>query len=85
MNKVIWAYQQSCQLKSDLKDASRKIQEIVSQLPEQVNAAQVDLKQLQENLVNCLTFFLICANYISRLEEQENRIQTNLNKYNKRL
>ncbi|MEG4320945.1 MULTISPECIES: hypothetical protein [unclassified Microcoleus] len=84
-NKVIWAYQQSRQLKSDLKDASRKIQEIVSQLPEQVNAAKVDLKQLQQNLVNCLTIFSIYANYISRLEEQENTIKTNLNNYNKRL
>jgi len=84
-NKVIWAYHQSRQLKSDLKDASRKIQEIVSQLPEQVNAAKVDLKQLQENLVNCLTIFSIYANYISRLEEQENTINTNLKNYDKRL
>ncbi|MEG5056673.1 hypothetical protein QUB60_01730 [Microcoleus sp. A2-C5] len=84
-NKVIWAYHQSRQLKSDLKDASRKIQEIVSQLPEQVNAAKVDLKQLQENLVYCLTIFSIYANYISRLEEQENTIKTNLNNYKKRL
>lgn len=84
-NKVIWAYQQSRQLKSDLKDASRKIQEIVTQLPEQVNAAKVDLKQLQQNLVNCLTIFSIYANYISRLEEQENTIKTNLKNYDKRL
>ncbi|TAH20621.1 MAG: hypothetical protein EAZ10_15695, partial [Oscillatoriales cyanobacterium] len=84
-NKVIWAYQQSRQLKSNLKDASRKIQEIVSLLPEQVNAAKVDLKQLQQNLVYCLTIFSIYANYISRLEEQENTIKTNLNNYNKRL
>lgn len=84
-NKVIWAYQQSRQLKSDLKDASRKIQEIVSQLPEQVNAAKVNLKELQQNLVYCLTIFSIYANYISRLEEQENTIKTNLKNYNKRL
>ena len=84
-NKVIWAYQQSRQLKSDLKDASRKIQEIVKQLPEQVNAAKVDLQQLQQNLVNCLTIFSIYANYISRLEEQENTIKTNLKNYEKRL
>ncbi|PSB48722.1 hypothetical protein C7B67_17595 [filamentous cyanobacterium Phorm 6] len=84
-NKVIWAYQQSRQLKSDLKDASRKIQEIVSQLPQQVNAAKVDLKQLQQNLVYCLTIFSIYANYISRLEEQENTIKTNLKNYDKRL
>jgi hypothetical protein len=84
-NKVIWAYQQSRQLKSDLKDASQKIQEIVSLLPEQVNAAKVDLKQLQQNLVYCLTIFSAYANYISRLEEQENTIKTNLNNYNKRL
>ncbi len=84
-NKVIWAYQQSRQLKSDLKDASRKIQEIVSPLPEQVNAAKVDLKQLQKNLVYCLTIFSIYANYISRLEEQENTIETNLKNYDKRL
>jgi len=84
-NKVISAYQQSRQLKSDLKDAFRKIKEIVSQLPEQVNAAKVDLKQLQENLVDCLTIFSAYAHHISELEIQESTIETNLKNYDKRL
>jgi hypothetical protein len=84
-NKVIWAYTQSRQLKADLKDAARTIQNIVTQLPEQVNAHKVDLKELQNNLVNSLTIFSVYANYISRLEEQENTIKTNLKNYNRRL
>ncbi|MCC3414019.1 MULTISPECIES: hypothetical protein [unclassified Microcoleus] len=84
-NKVIWAYTQSRQLKADLKDASRTIQDIVQQLPEQVNAPKVDLKELQQSLVNALTIFSVYANYISRLEEQENTIKTNLKNYKRRL
>jgi acetolactate synthase small subunit len=84
-NKVIWAYTQSRQLKADLKDASRTIQDIVKQLPEQVNAPKVDLKELQQSLVNSLTIFSAYANYISRLEEQENTIKTNLKNHKRRL
>ncbi len=84
-NKVIWAYTQSRQLKADLKDAARTIQQIVTQLPNQVNAPKVDLKELQQSLVNCLTIFSVYANYISRLEEQENTIKTNLKNYKRRL
>lgn len=40
---------------------------------------------MQQNLVYCLTIFSIYANYISRLEEQENTIKTNLKNYDKRL
>ena len=84
-NKVIWAYQQSRQLKSDLKKAAVSIQNIVDKLPQQVTAANLDLKDLQKNLVKSLTIFSIYANYISRLEEQENTIKTNLKNYKKRL
>ncbi|MDQ2096815.1 MAG: hypothetical protein QQW96_04120 [Tychonema bourrellyi B0820] len=84
-NKVIWAYTQSRQLKADLKDAARTIQQIVTQLPNQVNAPKVDLKELQQSLVNSLTIFSVYANYISRLEEQENTIKTNLKNYKRRL
>ncbi|WP_293143276.1 MULTISPECIES: hypothetical protein [unclassified Microcoleus] len=84
-NKVIWAYTQSRQLKADLKDAARTIQQIVTQLPQQVNAPKVDLKELQQSLVDALTIFSVYANYISRLEEQENTIKTNLKNYKRRL
>jgi acetolactate synthase small subunit len=84
-NKVIWAYTQSRKLKTDLKDAARTIQQIVSQLPQQVNAPKVDLKELQQSLVDSLTIFSSYANYISRLEEQENTIKTNLKNYKRRL
>jgi hypothetical protein len=84
-NKVIWAYTQSRQLKTDLKDAARTIQNIVKELPEQVNGPKVDLKELQKNLVSSLTIFSAYANYISRLEEQENTIKTNLENYKRRL
>ena len=84
-NKVIWAYTQSRQLKADLKEAARTIQQIVTQLPQQVNAPKVDLKELQQSLVDALTIFSVYANYISRLEKQKNTIKTNLKNYKRRL
>ncbi|MCU0545078.1 MAG: hypothetical protein MUE44_23370 [Oscillatoriaceae cyanobacterium Prado104] len=84
-NKVIWAYTQSRQLKADLKEAARTIQDIVTQLPQQVNAPKVDLKNLQQDLVDSLTIFSVYASYLSRLEEQENTIKTNLKNYQRRL
>lgn len=84
-NKVIWAYTQSRQLKADLKQAARTIQQIVTQLPQQMNAPKVDLKKLQQSLVDALTIFSVYANHISRLEEQENIIKTNLKNYKRRL
>ena len=84
-NKVIWTYTQSRQLKADLKEAARTIQQIVTQLPQQVNAPKVDLKELQQSLVDALTIFSVYANYISRLEEQENTIKINLKNYKRRL
>jgi len=84
-NKVIWAYTQSHQFKAELKGYPEKIQQIVDRVPAQVNAPKVDLKELQQSLVNYLTLFSAYANYISRLEEQENTIKTNLKNYEKRL
>ncbi|MEG4275642.1 MULTISPECIES: hypothetical protein [unclassified Microcoleus] len=84
-NKIVWAYTQTRQLKSDLKDASRTIQKIFQQLPEQVNVSKIDLKKLQYNLVDCLKILLVYANYISELKEQESTISTNLENYTKRL
>jgi uncharacterized phage infection (PIP) family protein YhgE len=84
-NKVIWAYTQSRQLKADLRDAARSIQDIVKQLPEQVNTTKVDLKELQQILVKCLTFFSDYAVRVSRLEDQENTIKTNIKNYKRRL
>jgi len=84
-NKVIWAYTQSRQFKGELKGYSEKIQQIVERLPAQVNAPKIDLKELQQSLVNSRTIFSVYANQISRLEEKENTIKTNLKNYDKRL
>ncbi len=84
-NKVIWAYTQSRQFKAELKGYPEKIQQIVDRLPAQVNAPKVDLNELQQSLVNSRTIFSVYANYISRLEEKEITIKTNLKNYDKRL
>jgi multidrug efflux pump subunit AcrB len=68
-----------------MKQASQSIQKIVSKLPEQVNAPKIDLKELQQNLVDTLTILSTYANYISRLEEQQNTIKSNLTNYQIRL
>ena len=83
-NKVIWAYTQS-RLKAELKGYSEKIKQIVDRLPAQVNAPKVELNELQQSLVKCLTICSIYAEYLSDLEEQENTIKTNLKNYDKRL
>ena len=83
-NKVIWAYTQS-RLKAELKGYSEKIQQIVDRLPAQVNAPKIDLNELQQSLVNSRTIFSVYANQISRLEEKENTIKTNIKNYDKRL
>ncbi|MEG4276587.1 hypothetical protein QUA62_03670 [Microcoleus sp. MON1_C1] len=84
-NKVIWAYTQSRPLKAELKGYPEKIQQIVDRLPAQVNAPKIDLKELQQSLVNSRTIFSVYANQISRLGEKENTIKTNLKNYDKRL
>jgi hypothetical protein len=84
-NKVIWAYTQSRQFKAELKGYPEKIQQIVDRLPAQVSAPKVDLKELQQSLVNSGTIFSVYDNYIRRLEEKENTIKTNLKNYDKRL
>lgn len=84
-NKVIWAYHQSRSLKADMKQASQLIQTIVSLLPEQVSQPKLDLKKLQRDLADALTIFSSYANYLSRLEEQQNTIHSNLKNYQKRL
>ncbi|MEG4578431.1 hypothetical protein QUA71_02140 [Microcoleus sp. MON1_C5] len=50
-----------------------------------MNTRKVDLKELQQSLVNSLTIFSAYDNYIRRWEEQENTIKTNLKNYEKRL
>ena len=84
-NKVIWAYTQSRQLKAKLKEASQKIKEIFTQLPQQVTAAKFDLEELQQSLVKCLTICSIYAEYLSDLEEQESTIKINVENYKRRL
>ena len=84
-NKMIWAYTQSRQVKGRLKDSSGKIKQLVNQLIARVNSPKVDLKELQKDLVNYLTFSSVYANKIIEMEQQENTIKTNLQNYNIRL
>ncbi|AFY79875.1 hypothetical protein [Oscillatoria acuminata] len=84
-NKIIWAYQQSRQLKSDMKQAAQVIHRIVSDLPQQVTADSLNLKLLQKYLADTLTILSTYATYLSRLEEQQHTINSNLKNYQRRL
>lgn len=84
-NKIIWAYQQSRKLKSDMKQAAQVIHRIVSDLPQQVTADSLNLKLLQNYLADTLTILSTYANYLSRLEEQQHTINSNLKNYQRRL
>jgi hypothetical protein len=84
-NKIIWAYQQSRKLKSDMKQAAQVIHRIVSDLPQQVTADSLNLKLLQNYLSDTLTILSTYATYLSRLEEQQHTINSNLKNYQRRL
>lgn len=84
-NKIIWAYQQSRKLKSDMKQAAQIIHRIVRDLPQQVTADSLNLKLLQQYLTDTLTILSTYATYLSRLEEQQHTINSNLKNYQRRL
>ncbi|MEB3831867.1 hypothetical protein [Phormidium sp. CCY1219] len=84
-NKVIWAYRQSRQLKSDMKQAAQVIQTIVKALPNQVKDGAVNLKLLQDYLADTLTILSTYGNYLSRLEEQQHTLAANLKNYQRRV
>jgi hypothetical protein len=84
-NKIIWAYQQSRPLKSDMKLAAQEIHRIVSDLPQQVTADSLNLKLLQNYLADTLTILSTYATYLTRLEEKQHTINSNLKNYQRRL
>ncbi len=84
-NKIIWAYQQSRKLKFDMKQAAQVIHRIVNDLPQQVTADSLNLKLLQNYLADTLTILSTYATYLSRLEEQQHTINSNLKNYQRRL
>ena len=87
-NKVLWAYCQSCQLKTALKGDSIAIQKAireVSQMPHQKNSTQLLMKQFREILANALAVLEQYTLNLSELNTQARTIEINLENYIKRL
>ncbi|MGB3615340.1 MAG: hypothetical protein WBA10_16220, partial [Elainellaceae cyanobacterium] len=84
-NKILWVYEQSRQLKIELKERSRTIQKIVDSLSSYVNAPVLDLKQLQVDLSIALKASHYYETSLSYFQEQISTIKINTDNYNKRI
>lgn len=87
-NKVLWAYCQSCQLKTELKADSILIQNAireVSQLPQQKKNSKLFMKSIREIFANSLTLLSRYTTNLSELNTQGRTIEINLENYIKRL
>jgi hypothetical protein len=87
-HKILWAYQQSRQLKSRLKKDFNDVQKTVkkvSELGQQINNGKPNLQELQNTLTDTLTILSRYAIDLSYLDDQGRTIRVNLNNYQKRL
>jgi hypothetical protein len=85
-NKIIWAYQQSRDYKTILKNSAKEVQNIVKALPHKINSSvnpnvNVNLGLLQQELAHTLNWMSSYAETLSYLEEQKNTIEANFKNY----
>jgi hypothetical protein len=87
-NKVLWAYSHSCHLKAELEADTILIQNTirdVSQLTQQKNPSESQMKGLREILTNTLTLLSRYVINLSDLKTQGRTIEINLKNYAKGL
>ena len=84
-SKVLWLYEESRRLKGFLKEASEKIDRLVSVLSTNVQSASIDLKALQQQLSDALIVSNIYEKQLNYLRDKETEISTNLSSYCDRL
>jgi hypothetical protein len=87
-NKVLWAYGQSCQMKAELKADLIAIQNTirdVSQLPQQKNSSEFQMKQLRKIFTNTLSILSRYAINLGDINTQGRTIEINIENYLKRL
>ena len=87
-SKILWAYHQSRQPASQLKQYFQEIDDLIKQvgaLGDRLNPNDTDLEKLSNTLRRTLTILSNYAVKLSELELQNRTLQTNLGNYRKRL
>ena len=80
-SKVLWLYEESRRLKGFLKEASEKVDRLVSLLSTNVKSPSIDLKALQQQLSDALLVSNIYEKQLNYLRDKETEINTNLDSY----
>jgi len=80
-NKILWVYEQSHQLKIQLKNSSQTIEKIGTSLAQHIKTSQLNLKQLQVDLANALTVSHYYETSLGYLKEQVTTITVNTSNY----
>ena len=81
-NKVLWFYEQSRQLKIQLRNSSQTIEKLGKSLTRQITASQLNLKQLQVDLADALTISHYYETSLGYLKEEATTIAVNTTNYN---
>ncbi len=84
-NKILWAYQQSRELKIRLKQTSNTIQKLIQSLSQRLSTSVINLNQLQKDLARALSISYYYQTSLDYLREQLVTIQINNNNYRDRL
>ncbi len=81
-NKVLWVYEQSRQLKTNLKASSQVIEKIIKSLGQQIQTSHLNLKQLQDDLAVALSISHYYETSLGYLKEQVATVTINADNYN---
>ena len=80
-NKILWVYEQSRQLKTQLKNSSQTIERIIKSLAQHIKTSQLNLRQLQVELADALSLSHYYETSLGYLKEQVTTIAINTNNY----
>lgn len=82
-HKILWAYSQSRQLKNNLQEGAKLVQETVIDLNE-LNRRKININQLQQILAKTPDILLKYTNNLIYLDDQRRTIKVNISNYDKR-
>jgi len=80
-NKILWVYEQSFQLKMELKTEAEKVQRLVDSIPSIMLDSTIDLNRLQKDLASALTLSQAYETKLGYLKEKAIAIKVNIDNY----
>lgn len=83
-HKILWAYSQSQEIKTNFKKSAALVQTTITDLNQPISNAKVDISHLQQTLADTPEILLKYTNSITYLDDQRRTIKVNLGNYNKR-